>query len=274
LKIGIALGSGGARGLAHIVLLEVFEELQISPAIISGSSMGALVGGAFCAGLSTRDIRESLNEILKSESSKIWNISKNFDYFKLLDFLDLGIGQGGILKGDKFYEYYKNRIGVENFNQLKIPLKVVATNYYTREQSIFDEGEILQPIKASYAVPGLLPPVKINNNLYIDGGMVNPLPYDIITDHSDFTIAIDVSSSLPFKDGDNPPLYETFFSSFQIMQNSILSAKLKTARPNILIQVKIKNVRMMDFINSAEVLKQASEFKKELTRKLDKLLTK
>jgi len=274
LKIGLALGSGGARGLAHIVLLEVFEELQILPAIISGSSMGALVGGAFCAGLSTKDIRENLNEIIKSQNTKIWNFPRNFDYLKLLEFIDLGIGRGGILKGDKFIEYYRKILGIDNFSQLKIPLKVVTTNYYTREQSVFDEGELIPPIKASYAVPGLFPPVNINSNLYFDGGMVNPLPFDIISEYVDFTVAIDVSSSLPFKDGDNPPIYETFFSAFQIMQNSILTAKLKTSKPDILIQVKIKNVRMMDFINSTEVLKQAIEFKKELTRKLDKLLTK
>ncbi len=274
-KIGLALGSGGARGLAHIIILQAFEELGVKPAIISGSSIGALFGAAYCAGLSSKDIKENLDEILHTEHAKDWNIYQNRDYLKMLQFVDLGLRKGGIIKGDKFLSYYKQALKISTFEELKIPLKVVATNYYTREQSVFDSGELFAPIKASYSVPGLFSPMKINSNFYVDGGMVNPVPYDIIDHLVDITVAVDIlaPATKPATD-ETPPLFETFFSSFQIMQTSILNTKLRISQPTIMIKTDIQNIRMMEFVKSKRIFKAAEKYKDTLKFKLEKELEK
>jgi NTE family protein len=272
-KIGIALGSGGARGLAHIIILQAFEELGIKPDIISGSSVGAMIGAAFCAGLSTKEIIENMDEMLHTEQAKDWDIYRNKDYLRLLEFVDIGLRKGGIIKGDKFIAHYKEVLGISTFEELKIPLKVVATNFYTREQSVFDHGELFAPIKASYSVPGLFPPMKINDNYYVDGGMVNPVPFDLLEHLVDITIAVDVlaQGTKPLND-ENPPLFETFFSSFQIMQSSIFNARLRSSKPTILIKTDMKNIRMLEFVKSQRIFKLAHKYKDQLKNKLEKEL--
>ncbi len=274
-KIGIALGSGGARGLAHIIILQAFEELGIKPDIISGASIGALVGASFCAGLSTKEILENLDDLLHTEQAKNWDIYRNKDYLKMLQFVDIGLRQGGIIKGDKFIVRFKEILGISTFEELKIPLKVVATNYYTREQSVFDHGELFDPIKASYSVPGLLPPMKINDNYYVDGGMVNPVPFDLLEHLVDITIAVDIlaQGNKPAND-ETPPLFETFFSSFQIMQSSIFNARLKSSKPTILIKTDMKNIRMLEFVKSQMIFQLATKYKDQLKYKLEKELNK
>ncbi len=273
-KFGLALGSGGARGLAHILALEAFDELGIKPAIISGASIGALFGAAYCAGLSAKEIRESFNSLLHS-SGKFLSFYKNSDYLNLIEYIDIGLKKGGLIKGDKFISYYAETLKIKTFEELKIPLKVVATNYFTREQSVFDSGELYAPIKASYSVPGLFPPVQINNNFYSDGGMVNPVPYDIIEHLVDYTIAIDITPppSSPNTE-DTPPIFETFFASFQIMQNTILNMKLKISQPDLLVNPNIPNVRMLEFIKSEQIFKASEKAKDEVKRFIEKKINK
>jgi len=273
-KIGLALGAGGARGLAHIVILEAFEELGIQPSVVSGSSMGAIIGAAYCSGLSSAEMKNALNEKLLNKSAKLWEIFKNLEVVKLLDFVDVEVKAGGFIKGQKFINFFSQELKVETFEELKIPLKTVATNYLTKEQSVFDEGALFNPIKASYSLPGLFSPVKINKNLYVDGGLVNPLPYDILLGKCDIIVAIDVQSNTKIKTfAETPKAYEIFFTAFQIMQQSIVNEKLKTIQPDILIKTDIKDVRVLEFLKAESIYKQSQKYKEQLKRKLEKFLT-
>jgi NTE family protein len=272
-KIGLTLGAGGARGLAHIVILEAFEELGIKPSIVSGTSIGAIIGAAYCAGLDTSQMKESLKEKLLNKSGKLWEIFKNLEVVKLLDFVDVEIKSGGFIKGEKFIKYFSEELNIESFEELKIPLKVVATNFLTKEQSVFDEGKLFPAVKASYSLPGLFSPVQINKNLFVDGGLVNPLPYDIFTCNCDISIAIDVQSNPKIKtSSEKPKAYEVFFTAFQILQQSIVKEKLKISQPDILIKTDIKDIRVLEFLKAKEIYKQSYVYKEELKRKLDSLL--
>lgn len=272
-KIGLALGAGGARGLAHIIILEAFEELGIQPSVISGSSIGAIIGAAYCAGLNSEAMRNALDEKLLNKSAKLWEIFKNLEVVKLLDFVDVEVKAGGFIKGQKFINFFAQELKLKTFEELKIPMKAVATNYLTKEQSVFDEGEIFNPIKASYSLPGLFSPVQINKNLYVDGGLVNPLPYDILRSHCDILVAIDVQSNTKVKTfTDRPKAYEIFFTAFQIMQQSIVHEKLKTVQPDILIKTDIQDVRVLEFLKAESIFKQSKKYKEELKKKLGKFL--
>lgn len=274
MKIGLALGAGGARGLAFIVILEAFEELGIKPSIISGASIGAIVGAAYAAGLDTKQMRAAVDELVETKNGRFWEIYKKSDLIKLLEFIDPNTKSGGILKGEKIINYFKSHVKIKKFEELKIPLLVVATNYWEKKQEVLSKGDLLSAVKASYSLPGIFTPVSRNGKLLIDGGMVNPLPFDVISEKCDLTIAIDVSAKLNNKDAGMPPAHEVLFSAFQIMQNSILSAKLMRSTPDIIIKTDIKEIRMLEFLKAKEIYKQAVPFKDQLKSKLELVLNK
>src|SRR5690606_24393024 len=98
------------------------------------------------------------------------------------------------IKGDKFQKLVMSNLKAETFEELKIPLKIVSTDYHRKEEVIFEKGNLAQAVRASYSLPGLFTPLKIDNKILIDGGAVNPLPFDIIINECDITVALDVSA--------------------------------------------------------------------------------
>ncbi len=271
-KVGLALGAGGARGLAHIKILEAFDELGIKPCIISGTSIGAIIGAAYASGISAHEIEKKVRNLLAKKDSKIWDFYKNSEIKLLFSLVDFESNSGGFIKGDKFQKYFESEVPAKDFNELEIPLKVVATSYWERKEKIFQSGDLFPAIRSSYSLPGLFSPQEIEGNLFVDGGMVNPLPYDLIIDECDLTVAIDVGAPVNGADNETPPFYEILFSSFQIMQNSILNSKLKFSRPDILIKTEIKNIRMLEFSKIDEIFQQAELYKAKLLKKLKKLI--
>lgn len=271
-KIGIALGAGGARGLAHIIILEAFEELNIKPHIISGSSIGAIVGAAFASGLTTKEIKKSVDELILSKNFKFTEFYKKFDVFKIIDMLDISMSTTGFFKGDKFIAFYKEKIKTYKFSNLEIPIKIVATEYWSKKEYHFTSGNLIDAVRASYALPTLFTPLKLGDGLFMDGGMVNPLPYDIIQEECDYVIGVDVSSKKGINNNEIPNALDSLFASFQIMQNSILTQKLKLAKPDLLLEIDIENVRMFEFNKVELIWEHAEKQKKILIKELKKIL--
>lgn len=273
-KIGIAFGSGGARGIAHILMIEALDELGIKPSVISGSSIGAIIAAFYAAGFSAKEMREILNQLTNPKSSTVFDFLLKSDLVKLITMFDPQFIKSGIIKGDKFQHYLETHLKISRFDDLKIPLKIVATDYWNKEQVIFEKGELFPAIRASYSLPGLFTPIKIRNKILIDGGAVNPLPYDLIKNLCDITIAIDITSFRTKNGKDFPPTIDSVFTAYQIMQNSIIQEKLKYIKPDIYIKPEIYDVRVFDFLKVNTIFEQAKPAKKELKKQLEKMLTK
>lgn len=271
-KIGIAFGSGGARGIAHLLMVEALDELGIKPVIISGSSIGAIIGAFYAAGFTAKEMKKILDQLINPKSSIILDFFMKSDIIKLLTMFDPQFIKSGIIKGEKFQKYLESNLKIKNFDELEIPLKIVATDYWNKEQIIFEEGELFPAIRASYSLPGLFTPVKIKNKILIDGGAVNPLPYDIIKKHCDITIAIDITSFRTMNGKEIPATVDSVFTAYQIMQNSIIQEKLKQSRPDIYIKPEIYDVRVFDFLKADLIFDQTKKSKKELKKRLEKLL--
>lgn len=271
-KIGLSLGAGGARGLAHIIILEAFEELGIKPHIISGSSIGAIIGAGYASGLTTVEMKKSVEELILSKNFKFTEFYKKYDVFKIIDMLDVSMSTTGFFKGDKFISYYKEKIKTYQFSKLEIPIKIVATEYWNKKEHHFTSGNLIDAVRASYALPTLFTPMKLGAGLYMDGGMVNPLPYDIIQDECDFVVAIDVSSKKGINNNEIPNALDSLFASFQIMQNSILTQKLKLSKPDLLLEIDVKDVRMFEFNKVKEIWKEAEKQKMILKEELKKII--
>lgn len=254
------MGSGGARGIAHIVFLEVLEKMHIKPSIISGSSMGAVIGAIYASGTSTKELYDFLNNQKIQNYTQIRDISFFSKY--------------GLIKGDVIKETVKSLLKVNTFNKLNTKLKVMATDFWNHAPVIIEKGEIIPALRASISVPGVFEPVLYNDRVLIDGGAVNPLPFDIIRNDCDILIAIDVSkSSLVSTKNKKPNLITNILTTFDIMQDHIISEKIKINAPEIYIKPDLGDIGILDFHKHKDIIKKAKEsavvFKEELTKILN-----
>jgi NTE family protein len=163
LKIGLALGSGAARGLAHIGVIRALKEKGIAVDMIAGSSIGALVGACYAKEASITDLEEV---VLKTDWKQL---------ARLLD-PNLTILFKGIIHGKKIKELLATIIGDIDFKDLKIPLAVVACDVDTGEEVVIKEGSVIEAVRASISIPAIFMPEKLKGRFLIDGGMVNPIP--------------------------------------------------------------------------------------------------
>jgi len=273
MKIGITFGAGGARGISHLLMIEALEELGVKPSIISGSSFGAIVGAFYAAGFTSKEMRDILNQLINPKRDSVFDFLLKSDIAKLLTMFDPQFIKSGFIKGDKFQKFMESKLKVSKFEELNVPLKIVATDYWKKEEVVFESGDLIESIKASYSLPGLFTPVKIKNKILIDGGAVNPLPFDLIKKYCDITIAIDVTAVKSQSENDIPPTFDSVFTTYQTMQNSIIRERLKFLQPDIYIRPEIYDVRVFDFLKADSIFKQAQPAKKELKKQLDRLLS-
>jgi NTE family protein len=260
-RVGIALGGGGAKGICHIAFLQALDELGVKPAVISGTSIGAIVGGLYAAGCSGERLLQVLRELSVTDLSRM-----------VLDFSLWS--NSAILKGKGVEEFLGRHLPL-TFSQLQIPLKIIATDFWSRREVVLECGDLLTALRASMAMPVVFEPVLLGSRVLIDGGAVNPLPYDLIKPHCDITIAIDVSG-VKTADGDDPVpnMLENILATFQIMQASIVEAKKNVSTPDIYVRPALTNIRVLDFHRYKEILEgvrhDVVQFKKDVQRHIKK----
>jgi NTE family protein len=273
-RIGIALGAGGANGLAHILMLEVLDKMGIRPCHITGSSIGAIIGALYASGMTGRAIRELVEQFIISPDEPLVEQLSNRESLRWLEFIEVELGNGGLLSSEGFISYLYETLQYDTFEELKIPLTVVAADLWHREQIVLDSGELLPAVKASMALPGVFHPVKLDNRILIDGGTVNPVPYDLLSKECDIVIGIDVSGKRSTPETAIPGYFETLFSSVKVMQQAIMTEKLQRNKPDIYISPQIIDIRALEFYRAEQVFEQARPAKKELQQKLGQLLAR
>jgi NTE family protein len=271
-SIGLVLGSGGAGGLAHIAMLEVFEELDITPDALAGTSIGAIVGTLYAAGLDSAEIAEIFREFGGSALDPLSGLVGNNGGPGWRDLLEIDLENGGFIDADGFLDFIGEQFEARTFAELDLPMKIVATNYWDGEEHVFDDGDLMTAIKASMAVPGLFIPVRLDDKLLVDGGASNPLPVDLLTDH-DVIIAIDVTGTREPDGEESPGITDLLFKTFEIMQQSIIRAKIALQPPDIYIKPALSGVRLLHFDRVDKVLEQTETSASELRDQLIALNT-
>lgn len=272
-KIGLALGGGGAKGFAHVPILEVLDELGVRPACIAGTSVGAVIGALYAAGVSAWEIRETVDDLVISEEDDWREILLNKDLGRIADLVRPGLLRGSLLHAESFLKVLAHHLPAKSFGDLKIPLAVVAADYWSREQVVLKRGPLLPAIGASVALPGLFKPYALNDRLLIDGGTVNPVPFDLLECTCDITVAVDVLGSRTRRERPGgPSFFETVFTAFQIMQQSILNEKMEQQRPDIYIRAPLVDIRVLDFHKVDEIYRQAAKAKAQLQSELERLM--
>jgi NTE family protein len=270
--VGLALGGGGARGLAHLLVLQTLEEYGIRPKAISGSSIGAIVGALYASGIEAGAIRDYVDSHFK--------IKKNLHYWKqdsrnvmeMVKLLDIDLRGTGLIKGESFSHFLYEILEIDTFEDLRIPLTVVATDLNSSSQVIFREGPVMPAIKASMSVPGLFSPVVYRNRVLVDGSCVNPVPWDVLPE-CDILIGVNVLGRSSISAKSKPPsAARAVLDAFDVLQRSIVREKFRSDPPDLLLDPEIKGVGLLDFTKADEVYLMSEPMVNELRVFLDSAL--
>ena len=263
-SFAIAFGGGGARGLAHIHVIEALDELGIRPVAIAGSSIGAIMGAGMASGMTGREIHDYARSILGRRAevaARMWKSRPG----TLGEFMAGGIGVTQFNVERILKAFLPPQIP-ETFADLAIPLKVTATDFYRHELAVFEEGHLTSALAASAAIPAVFKPVRRDGRLLIDGGIYNPVPFDLIEDDADIVIAIDVVGA-PSPHGHRVPnSLDLMFGATQLMMQSINALKLKSCRPAVFLRPPVSRFRVLDFLKIDAVMAETASIKDELKR--------
>jgi len=287
-KIGLALGSGAARGWAHIGVIEALEELGIKVDYVAGTSIGSLVGAYYTA----------------KKLDSIKRLSLELDWKKIISFLDVVLPKSGLIDGNKVKEFISGHVGLINIEDLEIPFRCIATDLVTSREVVIGSGDIIEAVRSSISVPGIFTPVTKDEMLLVDGGLVNPVPVSTLKEMgAEFTIAVDLNHdihekrrpisissdktgdmdadtsdgedslwsilnkdiseltiSLPsqfekwFARDDMPSIFEVMIKSLDILETQVTTTRLKLDPPDIIIRPPLGRIKFMEFDRASEAI--------------------
>jgi NTE family protein len=268
-SIALALGGGGARGLAHIAVLEALDEMRLRPVAIAGTSIGAIIGAAYAAGVPAARLRAHALLALRNRTKVFGAIFEA----RVGRFGDLfARGNPMLLDGERLLDRFWPEEVPDTFEDLVIPFVAVATDYYGRGAVAFSSGALVSAVAASMALPGLVRPVGIGGRLLIDGGAANPLPCDIVAGKADIVVAVDVTAPPSAEEARAPDAFSTLFAAAQIMQVEIAKARMKARPPDILVRPAVDGFGALDFFKAGRIMEAAAPAKAKLKEELANLI--
>lgn len=267
-ELVLVLGSGGARGLSHLAVLEALDELGMRPAQIIGCSIGAIIGAAYAAGLSGAALREYTLAAFRDRARVI---------ARLLDarigkFTDLmrGLGNPVLIDGERLLDLFWPDAVPDHFEELAIPFSALAADYHLHCEVMIERGPLTPAVAASLAIPGLVRPVVIEGRVLIDGGAINPLPYDRLLGPGRIVMAVDTSAPATVSDSRIPEPLEAMVGVSQILTRTIVQRMIERQPPDILIRAGMDGVGGLDFFKAPAILEAAAPVKEEVKRRLDR----
>lgn len=281
-NVALVLSSGGARGVAHIGVIEELQDAGFTITSVAGTSMGALVGGMLAKG--------TLPEF------KEWLLT--FTKMNVIKFMDLTTAHGGMIKGEKVMKALGALVGDIKIEKLQIPYACVAADLIGRKEMVFTQGSLLQAIRASCSVPTVLLPVAYEGMLLVDGGILNPLPLDVVTrKEGDLLFAVNVNANIPYVNqvsknvptdeenyfskakamindrwselveqyvekfrNDKQPktadirLFDIISDSINLAQNKVAQISIEKYQPDLIIETSFKTAAIFDFYKSEELI--------------------
>ncbi|HVY12024.1 MAG TPA: patatin-like phospholipase family protein [Alphaproteobacteria bacterium] len=279
-KIGLVLGSGLARGWAHIGVLRGLKRLGLEPDIVAGCSVGAVVGGVYLAG--KLDIMEQ------------WVLSLTKK--KIISYLDLRLRSGGLIGGNKLTQEIVNHVGDLKIEELSRPFVAVATDLVTGHEIWLQKGRMVDCMRASFAMPGVFPPIRLNGRFLFDGALVNPVPVAACRAlGADMVIAVNLNadiigkarqpgSSIPSaagfdllkmidqsgdegaptidslsrrvfrRESNNPSLFGVMVSAMNVMQDRITRSRMAGEPPDVMIAPRLGGMGLLEFDRAEDAI--------------------
>jgi NTE family protein len=253
--IGLALGGGAARGLAHIGVLQVLQGAGIEIKQIAGTSIGALIGALFAAGVDLHRLEQ---------------VACALRLKHVVDFSFIP-GRGGIIRGQKLRELLNTFLRGKTFADLKLPLAVVATDLWTGAEVVFTEGVVVEAVMASCAIPGVFVPINFKGRPLVDGGLVDRVPVRIAQKMGDApTVAVDVGPSL--RKGHFKSAAEVMIQAIDIMQEEI--RRLKVSTTDVFIRPEVGYFPAIQLHKAAEIIQRGREAAWQALPEVERLVQK
>ena len=267
-RIGLALGGGAARGLAHIPMLEVFDELGLKPSIIAGCSFGALVGAAYASGVPAKEIGDHARHILANrvQAAKYLFGVKGA---RLRDLLQRRSFRSLQIDGERLTSFILPDGVAQRIEDTPIPLKIVTTDFNERREHVISSGPLCRAVAASIAIPGVISAPSIDGRLCVDGGITNPVPFNHVRADCDLVVAIDVTGRMREPRRGHHSNMELAVGSMLIMFHQIAVLRRQQNPPDIYINPPIEGFMANDFFRVGEMIEAASRAKDELKRALE-----
>jgi NTE family protein len=272
-KVHLVLGSGGARGIAHIGVIELLEEAGFEIISITGCSMGAVVGGIYCAGF----LQPYKNWLLTLNKAKVYSL------------FDFTINKNGFIKGEKILSFLRTITGEQSIEQFKIPFTAVATDILHKKEVHYRSGNLYSALRASMGIPGVFTPVAENGTYMVDGGVLNPLPLNLVSAKEDeLIVAVNLnghtysdiespkkeesenisdswawfkSLSIPMMNKNTQSATALSFSLFELLQTSynytqdrLTEVMIQFYPPDVLIEIPRKSSTTYEFYRAAELI--------------------
>lgn len=272
-RIAVALGAGGARGLAHIVLLEALDDLGVRPVALAGCSMGAVVGAAYASGMSGRQIRAHALAALRSRRRVLGSVL-NARVGRFSDLLARRLANPVLVDGERLLPDFLPDVVPDRFEDLAIPMAVMVTDFHAREGLLLRSGDLRSAVAGSLAVPGLVRPVERDSRVLLDGGVVDPLPYGTLFERADLVVASDASRG-PVDESAAaavPQPVQTMLGAAQIMQATMTARMLRDRPPHLLIRTATERFRLLDFFQAVRILDAAEAQKDGIKAELAALI--
>jgi NTE family protein len=233
--IGVALGGGFARGMAHIGVLKVLEEENIPIRLVTGTSVGALIGAAYCSGLSIEEL-EKLARSVRFTTFARWTVSRY-----------------GFASNDRMIAFLARTLKVKTFEELRIPLGVTATDFNSGEGIVFHSGSIVDPVRASCAYPGMFLPVNIRGRWLVDGMLSHPVPTRPLRDMgAERVLAVHLKGQWS-KNGAPRHLFDVIGQSFAIAQD--MMGQVWRSAADVVVEPEVGGFAYDDFKRAGELIK-------------------
>jgi len=254
-KIGLALGSGGAKGLAHIGVIKALEENNIPIDFIAGSSIGSMIGGFYAAGLSIKEIE---------------GIALSTDWRRVFSTLFEPSFKKGLIGGEKVKSFIEGYINGKDFESCKVPFAAVATDLKTGEVIILDKGKMAPAIRASISIPLVFKPVEINGRVLADGGLSAPVPVEIVRNMgADIVIAVNLDRYY-YDEKWSPGWYDIANDSLNILRHHLALHDTKSA--DISIEIDTGKSYWYQFVNGQNKILAGEKSMKELLPRLQEMI--
>lgn len=255
-KIGLALSGGGARGCAHIGVIKALEEAGIKIDYVAGTSIGSLIGAIYAMG--------KIDELEKILKALTWQ--------KVIKYFDPVMPKKALFEGKKIVKLLERIIPGADFKNTSIPFIAIATDLLTGKEIRLQKGKLINAIRASIAIPGIITPAKINRRELIDGGVINPLPVNAVHDlGADIVIAVDLNHSylsenryakkqkgfekiIKWATPERPNMIDIMESALYMWQNQLTLKNLETDRPDFLIRPQIGTTGIFDFHEAKKLI--------------------
>lgn len=253
----LALGGGGARGLAHIHVLETLDRLGIRPTAIAGTSIGAILGACYASGMTGEQIQDYARAILTRPAdvaARMWKARQG---------IRAGFGPFDI---ERILRAFLPETIPATFEELDIPLQVAATDFFGHRLEVLSHGDLISAIGASAALPAVFKPIWRDGKLLIDGGFFNPVPYDLVLDKADIVVAIDVVGAPEPGVRKSPGRIDLMYGASQLVMQSVIAHKLVQSRPAILLRPPVSRFRVLDFLKFDQVMAESASIRDDLER--------